>query len=143
VPDEFLEDRRGEWAVYTALTLFALHQQGHEVKTEPMHREGVGLGQALARLVDDQQENEERITRRFNQIATSADLLEMSQHLRRAVRLLRGQEIPLDYVRLAGDLYQYQNPNYQTGVRLHWGGDYYRELNQRKEQESEEDSHEE
>jgi CRISPR system Cascade subunit CasB len=143
VPDEFLESKRGEWALYTALTLFALHQQGCDPKTEPMHREGMGLGQAMACLVDDQRENEERITRRFNQIATSADLLEMSQHLRGAVQLMRGQGISLDYARLAGDLYQYQYPDFQTDVRLRWGQDYYRKLNQTKEQESEEENHEE
>jgi CRISPR system Cascade subunit CasB len=142
VPDEYLEDEKFERALYTALTLFALHQQGHDLKTELMHREKVGLGEAMACLVDDQRENEERITRRFNQIATSADLLEMSQHLRGAVQLMRGQEIPLDYAKLAGDFYQYQNLNNQTGVRLHWGQDYYRKLNQTKEQESEEESHE-
>jgi CRISPR system Cascade subunit CasB len=107
-----------------------------------MHREKVGLGEALARLVDPQRENEERITRRLNQIATSADLLEMSQHLRGAIQLLRGQGIPLDYARLAGDLYQYQNLDFQTDVRLRWGRDYYKKLNQNKNQESEEKSDE-
>jgi CRISPR system Cascade subunit CasB len=142
VPDEFLENQRSEWALYAALTLFALHQQGYDPKTQPMHREKVGLGEALACLVDDQRENEERITRRFNQIATSADLLEMSQHLRGAVQLMRGQGIPLDYAKLAGDFYQYQNLNNQTGVRLRWGQDYYRKLNRTKEQEREDESHE-
>jgi CRISPR system Cascade subunit CasB len=143
VQDEFLENQQYEWALYTALTLFALHQQGHDPKTEPMYQEGIGLGQAIACLVDSQLENEERITRRFNQIATSADLLEMSQHLRGTVQLLRGEGISLDYARLAGDLYQYQNPSRQTDVRLHWGQDYYRTLNHMKAQESEEENHEE
>jgi CRISPR system Cascade subunit CasB len=67
----------------------------------------------------------------------------MSQHLRGTVQLLRGEGISLDYARLAGDLYLYQNSNYQTDVRLRWGQDYYRKLNQTKEQESEENSHEE
>jgi CRISPR system Cascade subunit CasB len=143
VPDEFLENQRSEWALYTALTLFALHQQGRDPKTEPMHREKIGLGQAIAGLVDSQRENEERITRRFNQIATSADLVEMSQHLRGTVQLLRGEGIAMDYARLAGDLYLYQNLNFQTDVRLHWGQDYYRTLNHTKEQEGEEESYEE
>jgi CRISPR system Cascade subunit CasB len=63
--------------------------------------------------------------------------------LRGAVQLLRGQGISLDYARLAGDLYQYQYPDFQTDVRLRWGQDYYRKLNQTKEQESEEENHEE
>jgi CRISPR system Cascade subunit CasB len=108
-----------------------------------MHRAKEGLGTAIARLVDDQRVNEERITRRFNQIATSADLLEMSQHLRGTVQLLRGEGIPLDYAKLAGDLYRYQYPDFRTDVRLRWGQDYYRKRNQTKEQESEEESHEE
>ena len=39
-----------EWAVYTALTLFALHQQGH---SEPMNAEGEEnrLGRAVRKLV--------------------------------------------------------------------------------------------
>jgi CRISPR system Cascade subunit CasB len=108
-----------------------------------MHKEKIGLGQAMACLVDEQRENEERITRRFNQIATSADLMEMSQHLRGAVQLLREQGAPMDYAKLAGDLYQYQYTNSQTDVRLRWGRDYYKQLNKIKAQESEEESNEE
>ncbi len=35
------EPTRGEWAIQTALTLFALHQQGRNIKTECMHHEDI------------------------------------------------------------------------------------------------------
>ena len=41
----------GEWAIYLALTLYALHQQGHALPNESMHREGVRFGRAVRGLV--------------------------------------------------------------------------------------------
>lgn len=134
LPDELMTNSRflsapsnAEWAIYTALTLFALHQQGHE-HSGFMHEEGISIGTAMARLVEQNgSDSEERILRRFNIIATSDSIEELSNHLRGAVKLLSGAGIPLDYAKLAEDLYWYQNMNYRANVRLKWGQDYYRE----------------
>jgi CRISPR system Cascade subunit CasB len=127
MPEEMFgkgEPSAAEWAVYTALTVFALHQQGHDPKTEPMHREGRGIGRA-ARLLVESDNDEERIRNRFNIIATSADMRELTNHLRALVSLLKAKGIPMDYAALAADLYMYQFPAARSNVRLRWGQDFY------------------
>ena len=70
----------GEWAVYIALTLFALHQQGN---AEPVHCEKVSLGTAAARLMNEKTEEERgRILRRFGPVVTAKSMQELSHHLR-------------------------------------------------------------
>ena len=134
-----------EWSVYTALTLFALHQQGHDLRQESMHRTpevggySVSIGAAAAMLVHSEDE-QERILRRFHQAATATEREELAYHLRGLVQLLRQEGIALDYAQLAKDLYLYQHPENQTGVRLRWGEDFYKPLN--RKQESEEENHE-
>lgn len=115
-----------EWAIYTALTLFALHQQGHDLPQKPMHQPGAKFGAAIAQLVESP-DDEERILRRFNMIATSGSVEELSNHLRGAVQLLRSKDIPLDYAQLAEDLLSYQYIRMQNHVRLKWGQDFYHE----------------
>ena len=58
-------------------------------------------------------------------MATSSDMIELAYHLRNIIELLRAKNIPLDYVDLASDLFQYQIMDYQNSVRLKWGRDYY------------------
>ena len=52
------EASHAEWAVYLSLTMFALHQQG---KSESVHCEGVGLGRAVARLMDVYSDGSDRL----------------------------------------------------------------------------------
>lgn len=114
-----------EWAIYTALTLFALHQQGHE-QCNPMFVKGQSLGKAMRSLVPPEDgEVLKRVRRRFNVIATSSDMPELVHHLRSAVQLLRDAGIGLDYAELAGELYLYQIPGGAAEVRLLWGEKFY------------------
>jgi CRISPR system Cascade subunit CasB len=83
------------------------------------------------------QDAEERVLRRFNQMATSSDMVELAQHLRGIIELLRANGIPLDYVDLSGDLYNYQLVDYQNTVRLKWGREYYYV----KQQDNKEENH--
>lgn len=129
IPQELMnasgEASHAEWSIYTALTLFALHQQGHDPKTDPMHEAGKTFGSAVAELVTSEDE-EQRILRRFNMIATSTERTETAHHLRGIIQLLSVADIPLDYGALAEDLYWYQFPESQANTRLRWGQDYYR-----------------
>ena len=118
---------KAEWSVHTALTLFALHQQGKEMKQQPMNQEGASLGKSLRRLISSE-DDEKRVKRRFDAAATSDSLEEFSHHLRGLVQLLKSQNIPLDYPALAEDLYWFQNPEQRDLVRLGWGRDFYRIL---------------
>lgn len=128
MPEEFYGDNepsRAEWAVYTSLTLFALHQQGKDPIVNPMQKAGQSLGSALANLVHDESDRE-RIARRFNIIATSNNIEELSHYMRAVIQLLRGENIGLDYSKLAGDIYCFQFPELISNVRLKWGQDFYR-----------------
>ncbi len=119
------EPSYSEWAVYTALTLYALHQQGKDPKTESVNREGDRLGVALRRLVAPMGD-ENRVKHRFDAIATSGGISELANHARGAIKLMSANGIPLDYPSFAVDLYRYQFPELRNGVRLNWGRDYYR-----------------
>lgn len=124
-----------EWAVYSALTAFALHQQGHDPRMEPMYLSGRGIGKA-AKLLVEGEDDEERIRRRFNIIATSTDMRELANHLRGLVNLLKAKGIAMDYADLAADLFMYQFPEARSNVRLKWGQDFYGFI-ERKEDENE------
>ena len=126
-----------EWAVYLALTLYAVHQQGND---RPMNCPGNTLGRAVRQLAErntaaGQDWTEASVLRRFNALATAEEITEISHHLRGMVQLLSAAKdgsIPLDYPQLAADLYELQctDPRYpQTPahVRLRWGQDLYRD----------------
>ena len=129
LPPELLgkgsEISRAEWAIYTSLTLFALHQQGKDRKSAPMHQQGNSLGSAAALLIDDE-DDRERVARRFYPAATASDMTELSHHLRGLITLLKANDIPMDYVKLAADLYSFQHPDSVNAVRLRWGEDFCR-----------------
>lgn len=117
---------RAEWATYLALTFYALHQQGHGLPGDNMHRKDARFGQAVRKLVKPGEQPEDcSVLRRFNALATASSMPECAQHLRGIIQLLRAGGIPLDYVQLAEDLYWLQNPATAQRVRLRWGQDYY------------------
>lgn len=141
VPTELVrhsaEPTYAEWAMYTALTLYALHQQGHDFKRENMHRAfdsslpdedkrkyAGRLGRAVGRLVRSD-EDRERVARRFNAFATASDMQEAAHYLRGLVQMLSAEGIPLDYVQLADDLFRFQFYDMAPSVRLNWGRDFY------------------
>lgn len=131
LPEEMLswtgEATREEWAIHTALTLFALHQQGRDPMREPMNAWDRSLGRAAALLVAQQGEDSRlRIARRFNQVATASSIEELAHYLRELILLLRSAGIGLDYPMLASDLYQYQIADLAPRIRLRWGQDFYR-----------------
>ena len=115
-----------EWAVYLALTLYAMHQQGND---RLMNCPGNTLGRAVRQLAErnsaGQDWTEASVLRRFNALATADSMPEVSHHLRGMIQLLRREGIPLDYPQLAEDLYQYQVVDGAPNVRLRWGRDLY------------------
>ena len=81
-----------EWAIYTALTLYALHQQG---QSSSMHRSGNGLGYAVHKLAAPEKSPEESsVFRRFNALATASSAEELAHHLRGIIQLLRREGHP-------------------------------------------------
>lgn len=141
MPSEMQQERgsatREEWAIYLALTLYALHQQGHSIsKNENMNQEGASLGGAVSKLIKPEEDPmESSVLRRFNALATASDIRECAHHLRGMVQLLRANAIPLDYSKLAKDLYELQFKDKAPIVRLHWGQDYYWNFQSKEEKE--------
>jgi len=116
---------RGEQAVHTALTLFALHQQGHDVKDELMSKDDAFFGRAVRRIVENE-DDMQRVKRRFDAAVTSESMDELSNHLRGLVQLMRSKDIPMDYPKLAQDLFNFANVKDRDNIRLKWGRDFYR-----------------
>ncbi|NLB53940.1 MAG: type I-E CRISPR-associated protein Cse2/CasB [Syntrophomonadaceae bacterium] len=125
------EPSYAEWALYTSLTLFALHQQGKE---RPMSVGGIvdgknigkSFGAAIGTLVKQDKEREIAIKRRFDAVLTSNEFTEFAYHARSLIQLLKGGDIALDYPRFATELYWYQFEETRNRIRLRWGEDYYR-----------------
>lgn len=115
-----------EYAAYTAVTLYALHQQSRRVK---VHRRGDSLGTATRRLVRSGV-SEEAMTRRFQAIGTAVEFSEIVFHARGLISQLRGSgdrsTIQLDYGLFADHLLKLQLPSSAGEVRLRWGRDFYR-----------------
>lgn len=130
LPEELMgkgnEPSRAEWAIYTALTLFALHQQGHAESVNLQGKEN-SLGCSAKKLVHTDEE-EERIRFKLSLIAQSDDMVELAYRLKTLVRLLSADNISLDYVDLAKDLFLFQSEKYTDRIRLKWGQDFYRNL---------------
>ena len=136
-----IEPSKAECAAYLSLTLYALHQQGHDIEKENMQRDGVGLGTAVRRLVPEgEAEENSSIFSRFQTLATSSDIKELAHHLRGIIQLLNQGKIGLDYVKLSEDLYRYQFEDSRNGVRLKWGRQYFGGI---KKEENEEQDHSE
>lgn len=130
------------WSVYTALTLFALHQQGKDRpmsiggKSDDKRDTGNSLGAAVGCLVKQDYAHEPAIKRRFDAASTSNEFSEFAHHARGLIQLLRAGDITLDYPRFAEDLYRYQFDDTRNHVRLRWGEDYYRITQSSKENEN-------
>lgn len=139
LPEELLGTKTkisaAEWSVYIALTLFAMHQQGKDRKTQPMHEDGISLGTAANSLVKEEKAEDkdrhkydrQRIVNRFYPVATASDIEELSNRLRGLVTLLKSEDIALDYVMLAKDLYDFQCYNSNSMVKMKWGRDFWKE----------------
>ena len=112
-----------ERAIYTALTLYAWHQQGH--KEQCMSGEENPFGRAVQKLVHSDKANEIAVVRRFNKVLTAKDVTEISVHARGLIGLLKKENISVNYPDFAVDLYWFQQEEYRRNVLLKWGKDFY------------------
>ena len=118
-----------EWAIYTALTLYALHQQGYDIEKECMHKEQISLGEAAANLVKSEDDNsEKRIEKRLNLIVTATSQKDLAYYLRSVIQLLNAKSIPLDYALLAKQLYEMNFEEASQKIKINWGRKFYSTL---------------
>lgn len=113
-----------ERAAYTALTLFAVHQQSH--RDRRMHRHGYSFGRS-ARLLGRRSGARDAVRARFTALATATTWDERVSHARGLIQQLRAHDIPLDYGQFARDLYELRESARADRVRLVWGRHFYRE----------------
>ncbi len=130
----------GERAIITTLQLYALHQQGKSshVNIVDNTKEGKrarNVGAVLNSLRTA--ENTKAVDRRFNAMITANSFEELIIHLRHLIKLLKSRsQSKVNYPQLAVDLYFYQKGS-EDDLRLKWSRSYYRQLNNQKEGEKE------
>ena len=127
IPENFLSQNNTptpeEWAIYTALTFFAFHQQGTKF---PAHQEKISFGKAINLLKKESLPEElKQIVQRFMMVVQSSTMPELSNSLYPCIKLLKMKQISLDYIQLAEDIYFFQNPETRKAVQIQWGQDFY------------------
>ena len=125
-----------ERAAHTALTLFALHQQGKRMREKCMYEQEQSLGRAVRIFIYREPDREQAITRRFLATVTADSYTELTWHLRGLIQLLRTKNISLDYPALAEDLFRFQFPGQQDQIRLQWGRQFHRSYHTDQEESS-------
>lgn len=135
IPTELMghkEASNAEWAIYTALTLYALHQQGND---KYMNEKDMSVGRAAARLVESEDDTK-RIINRLNLVVTSVSPEDLAYHLRGIIQLLKSKGIPLDYAKLAKEIYLFYDQERAGAIKLSWGRDFYIERYKSNEKEN-------
>ncbi|GAA1943261.1 type I-E CRISPR-associated protein Cse2/CasB [Kitasatospora viridis] len=112
-----------ENAFHSAVTLWALHQQGH--REQGMHLPfGPELGHSIRQLMPNN-DIDEPIRKRFVRLGTASSFDLLTQRLRELVLLFRRDAIPLDYAVLADQLVQWQQPGGRGSVHSSWGHSFH------------------
>lgn len=109
-----------ERANHAAVVLYAIHQQS---RPGPMHVTGIGLGQAVRMLSARRSTSTEwdpGTVSRFQHLCRAQQWAIRIENLRGLVTLMRSEDVPLDYGRLAADLWRLQTWA-SDRVLLAWG----------------------
>ncbi|MFE2929999.1 type I-E CRISPR-associated protein Cse2/CasB [Streptomyces sp. NPDC059278] len=119
-----------EEAVFLASTLWALHQQSR--RNQNTHVRGKDLGGAVRALIrlkktESADEEESTLRKRLVRVGTAESFRSVAVRLREIVMLLRTvpESPPLDYARLAGQLYRWQDRSARAGVQREWGREFH------------------
>lgn len=116
---------RAEDALHVALTLWALHQQSRQKGMHAPNRPKAptGLGAAVRQLMP-KDEIAEPVRKRLVRAGNAPNLTALAERLRDIVLLLRREDIALDYVLLAEQLYRWQTTGGRDSVRRAWGSSF-------------------
>ena len=111
-----------EIAAYTALTLFALHQQSQK---QSMHDAEVSFGNAVGKLVGDTTTS---MKKRFDSLLTAQTEKARQHYLRALITLLRSEEIAFDYGGFAVDYMYLQHASTRKNVLYRWNREFSKGL---------------
>lgn len=103
----------------------------------PMNQKDMSIGRAASRLVKNEDDTQ-RILNRLNLVVTSVSPEDLAYHLRGVVQLLKNEKIPLDYAKLAKELYLFYDQERAGAIKLSWGRDFYRYKSNKKENDDNE-----
>ena len=133
--DRYVELSYMEQAIFTAIQMYAIHQQsnvesvlkfGNEDENESREKKKkykANIGDALATLRSDESES---IDKRFNAMITATNFNKLSYHLRQMIKILKSKsDAKVDYAKLAEDLYWFMMGRKEE-VRLSWARSYYK-----------------
>ena len=127
IPPELLGKKSAEWAVYTALTLYAMHQQSND---QCMNVKNVSLGMAMAQFAETDEDKQRRIIQSLHLVATARSPYDLAYHFRSVIQILKSKPVGLDYSILAKELYimiyNMASGNDFAAVAIRWGRDFYR-----------------
>lgn len=130
IPEELMgkgkEPSPAESAIYTTMTLYALAQQGSNPDIHSVNQENMSLGRAARLYAGNDEDVRNRIERRLKSILSSETIEDMEHGIRGIIQLIKTKDIPLDFPRLAEDLYTYSFPEGKEQIRLRWARDFYR-----------------
>lgn len=126
------EPTRGEIAVQTALTLWALHQGSHPDSMHVTSQTGrrLSIATAVRTLTDadgsDRDRHETPIYGRLSALVRAMTFDALATQARGIVNLLSSADIPMDYGQFAVDLFRWQDPRRRSAVTRSWGRDFER-----------------
>ena len=107
-----------EIAAYTALTLFALHQQS---QNKSMHDAKVSFGRAVGKLVGNTTSS---MKKRFDSLLTAQTENARQHYLRSLITLLRSKSIGFNYGQFAVDYMYLQKPSTRKNVLYRWNCEF-------------------
>jgi len=126
LPEAFLGNgtlTQEEKAIYVALQLYAVSQQGTNKMPYENRESRMNMGASLRNI---RGMDSLALDRRFNAMLTSSTFEEFAYHLRQIFKLGRSKNaFAVDFPSLASDLFWYQNGKSQQ-VCLNWAKEYYR-----------------
>lgn len=126
-----------ESAIFAAIRMYALHQQASDYcvfarknysKSEENTENGLELFEALNKLKQTA-DSTEALDRRVQALLGTNNFVAVTDQLVHLMQIIKSKKtgIQIDYARLAGNLYKFQQGYHQANeVRLRWGQQYYR-----------------
>lgn len=140
------EPTYAEKAAYTAIRLYAIHQQGNDKfvysnsKSKRNEQpEGLTLFSVLAKLRGNT-DAKIALDRRVKALLATTNVDSVINSLTHLVAIIKQQKliVPVDYARLAQDLYYFQmSYEYANQIRLNWGRQYFYETSNNKQAKDE------
>lgn len=134
MPDLDLSEKSEErmmGSVKASLCLYAYHQQSKNEHMALVRHAGDGgrsqsFGESCRCLVVRNSKLSAGVSRRLSSAEAATSIAGVEQCLRGIVFLLREEGVPVDYGRLARDLYSLQFEGMHDQIFMRWARDYYR-----------------